>query len=90
MGGTTDARIVTHSALLLLAGPPGCLPIRARILWPIRQGCLPASCVHIVMVTRCGSRELAGKNPPGKQRQGLQNETEVAQAASTPSSLPSC
>lgn len=34
MGGTTDARTMTHSALLLLAAPPGCLPISAGILWP--------------------------------------------------------
>lgn len=34
MGGTTDARIMTHSALLLLAGPPGCLATGAGILWP--------------------------------------------------------
>lgn len=31
MGGTTDARIMTHSALLLLAGPPGCLATGAGI-----------------------------------------------------------
>lgn len=34
MGGATDARSMTHSALLLSTGPPGCLHTSPRILWP--------------------------------------------------------
>lgn len=34
MGGTTDARIMTHSALPLSTGLPGRLPTSPRILWP--------------------------------------------------------